>query len=433
MGLYGLREIPQSNLINPAFIPEGELIIGIPFLSSISHSTYSSSFSFNDIFIKKAGSDSLYLNLSSIASKNYTKNFITGYVENDIIYFGLKIKKNGYLSSGIRNRVYSRVMYSTDMIKLLWNGNGNYIGEKLDLTNTFINHDHFLSYYVGYSLVINKNVSLGLRANLNQGLSSIQTVKNELTMRTSAHSDYIYNIDANTGFLVNTSGIVGDSVDGNQSITEYVFNFNNIGFSIDFGGDFKVSERIKLNVSVVDLGFISWKSNLRSYENTNDSVQFSGIYNDININEDVFQAFADSLNELFEIKEFDQKFKTILPTRIYFGIEYYSLNKKNRYSFLFSGIFLKESFSSAFSLGYDRTISERFTFKVNYTYLKYAPLNIGAGLVLNLKPIQIYLITDNILSGFYWSGQKYFNFRFGINLVFAHKRDMKKVEADVID
>ena len=135
------------------------------------------------------------------------------------------------------------------------------------------------------------------------------------------------------------------------------------------------------------------------------------VSNDININEDVFQAFADSLNELFEIKEFDQKFKTILPTRIYFGIEYYSLNKKNRYSFLFSGIFLKESFSSAFSLGYDRTISERFTFKVNYTYLKYAPLNIGAGLVLNLKPIQIYLITDNILSGFYWSGQKYFNFR----------------------
>ncbi len=428
MGLYGLSIVPQSNFSNPAFMPEGKTVIGIPFISSISNSTYSSSFTFNDIFSEKDGSDSLYLNLTDLASKTTSNNYVTEYFENDIIYLGFKIKEKNYLNVGIRNRLYSRAIYSTDLVKLLWNGNANYIGQQLNLSNTFINHDHFISYYVGYSFMVGEKIKLGVRANLNQGLSSIQTAENQILMETASHDQNVFVVNANTMFTVNTSGMATDSTEPDKTASEYIFNFQNIGFSVDFGADFTVSERIKLNFSVVDLGFINWKSGLKSYESKSDNIEFSGIYADISTTEDLFTAYADSLIELIEINEFEQNFKTRLPTRVFAGIEYYGLDKSNRFSAVLSGTFLKNNFSPAVSVGYDKTVSEHFTFKVTYSYLKYAPVNFGAGFVLNFSPVQFYLITDNIVSAFNWSSQKYINFRFGINLIFNKKSGIKKGE-----
>jgi hypothetical protein len=419
IGLYGLRQIPQSNFSNPAFIPDEGLVIGIPFISSISSSTYSSSFSFDDIFTEKSGSDSLFLNLNKLASQNTDNNFVTEYFENDLIYVGLKIREN-YLNFGIRNRLYSRAMYSTDLVKLLWNGNANYINQNLDLTKTLVNHDHFLSYYAGFGFMIGENVSLGIRANLNQGLSSIQTSTNKLNLRTNSHDNNIYSINANAGFLVNTSGLASDSTESGTSATEYLFNFKNLGFSVDFGADIKISERVKINFSVIDLGFINYNSKLKSYENLADSIDFSGIYVDINSTEDFFTAYGDSLEELIDINEFEQSFRTTLPTRIYAGLELYGMDPSNRFSFVFSGTFLKNNFSPAISVGYDKTVSKNFAFNINYSYLKYAPLNLGAGLILNLRPFQFYVLTDNVFSAFKWNGQKYLNFRFGINLIFKY-------------
>lgn len=427
LGIYGLRIIPQSNLSNPAIIPDANLVIGIPFISSISNSTYSSSFSFNDIFTEKANSDSLYLNLSKLASQTTDNNYVTEYFENDLIYVGLKIKDN-YLNFGIRNRLYSRAMYSSDLAKLIWNGNANYIDENINLTNTFVNHDNYLSYYAGFGFMIGKNVSLGIRANLNQGLSSIQTTNNQVILKTISDIENVYSVNANGAFLVNTSGISNDSTEDPYSISDYIFNFNNLGFSVDFGADFKVSERVKINFSVLDLGFINWNSGLKTYENSSENITFSGIYLDINSTEDLINAYGDSLTELIDIKEYEQSFQTTLPTRIFAGFEYYGLDKTNRLSFLFSGTFLKNNFSPAFSVGYDKTVSKNFSVKVNYSYLKYAPLNVGAGLVFNFKPFQFYFLTDNLLSTFYWNGQKYINFRFGINLVFDGSSSIKNGE-----
>ena len=422
LGLYGLRVVPQSNIGNPAFIPEGNAIIGIPFFSSISNTTYSSSFSFNDIFVTKDGSDSLYLNLTRLALKSKENNFITEYIEHDIIYLGLRIKRS-FLNLGIRNRVFSRAMYSNDLVQLLWNGNS--INEVLNLSNTFVNHDHFLSYYAGYAFQIDYNISLGIRANLNQGLSSIQTSNNQLYINTVTHDQNVFSINANTGFLINTSGISTDSTENDISASEYIFNFKNIGFSLDIGAEFRMSESVKINFSILDLGFINWKSNLTSYESSSDYIEFTGIYADINTTEDIFKAYADSINELIDINEKAYKFKTHLPTRIFAGIEYYSFDKSGRLSFVFSGTYLKNNFSPAYSLGYDKTVSKYLTFKLNYSYLKYAPLNFGGGLVINLQSFQFYILTDNILSTFYWNGQRYINLRFGFNLVFKDQTRIK--------
>ena len=415
LNLYGLRVIPQSSFSNPAFIPTGRLYIGIPLISSISNSTYSSSFSFDDIFVPKENSDSLFLNLSRLASSTSENNFVTEYFENDIIYFGIKLNNN-FLNIGVRNRLYSRAIYTTDFVKLLWNGNGNYINEQLNLSNTIINHDHFLSYYVGFGFMIGENVSLGVRGSINQGLSSIETSRNDIIVETVSNEDDVFNLIANTAFTFNTSGVSSDSTEKSKTVSEYIFNFRNIGFSFDIGGDFKVSERVSLNFSVLDLGFINWKSGLKSYESTTDSIEFSGISADINTTEDIFKAYGDSLAELIDINEFEQQYKSKLPTRFFVGLEYYGYDRSSRLSVVFSGTFLKNNFLPAISVAYDKTVSKHFTFKINYSYMQYSPLNLGAGLVFNFSPFQFYFLTDNIMAAFSWSGQQYINFRLGSTL-----------------
>jgi hypothetical protein len=427
MLLYGLRRVPQSNFGNPAFIPEANTVVGVPIISSISNSVYSSSFSFNDIFVEKAGSDSLYLNLNKITNSSSDNNYVTEYFENDLLYLGFKINRS-FLNIGIRNRLYSRAIYATDLVKLAWDGNANYIGEELQLNSTFINHDHFISYYAAFAFAIGNNVNLGVRASLNQGLSSIQTEKNQIVMETANHQENVYSLNANTAFVINTSGLNSDSAKEDFSATDYALNFQNLGFSIDFGGDFKLSERIKLNFSVLDLGFTNWKSNLKTYESTDTNVHFSGIYADISTTEDLFQAYGDSLAELIQINEFEKEYKTQLPTRIFFGFEYYSMDQSNRLSLVFSGTFLKNNFSPAFSVAYDKSVSRHFAFKISYSYLQYAPLNLGLGLVLNLRPVQFYVLTDNVFGAINWSGQRYLNIHFGINLAFTEQSRIKKGE-----
>jgi len=426
MMMYGYRFVPQSNYNNPALIPKGKIAVGIPVLSSISTSTYSSSFSLDDILKDNTSNDSLNLDLSYLISKGKETNLLTEYIDNDILYVGFKLKSN-FLSFGIRDRLYSRFAYSEDLVKLIWNGNASYLDEELNLSSTRVNHDHFLDYYVNFALVLNENISLGIRANLLQGLSSVQTQRNELTLFTNSQGADGYSFDANTSFLINTSGLTSDSTNPG-GVSNYIFNFQNLGFSFDIGADFKVSERLNISFSVLDLGKINWKSNLKSYESNADNVHFSGITVDINSNGDVFEDYLDSITNLVDVNEFEKKYSSSLPTRFYAGLEYYSFDRKNRLSFVFSGILLRQKFSPAFSVGYDRDVSKHFAFKVNYSYLAYAPLNLGAGFSFNFKPFQFYFLTDNIFSTFLWDKQRYLNVRFGINILIPEQNSIPKGE-----
>ena len=408
--LYGFEYVPQSNHLNPAFRPDAKMVIGIPFLSSLSISAYSTSFSFNDLFIESG--DSLYFDLEPVINQAGDNNYISGIFDMDIIYFGYTIKK-GFLTVGIRQRVNVRAFYATDLMKLTWYGNNPYVGQEMDLSPTWVNTDHFNSWYAGYAFPVGKNVELGFRMNINQGISNIQTSRSNLKLLTDESDTSVYAMYAQTDYLVNTSNMTSQSSFGN-----YFADFNNIGMSVDLGATFRVGGHFKINLSFLDLGFLTWQSDLKSYEGTYDKVYFSGIYADPNDkDQDIFQVYSDSLKVLFEPKEFSAPYTSTLPARMMLGAEYYFNDEKSRASFLFSGRMLHGYFEPSFSLGYDMKVSDVFAFKASYTYLRYSPFNIGIGLVVDARPFQFYFMTDNVIAPFNIFGTQYLNFHFGFNLV----------------
>ncbi len=414
---HGFDMIPQSSYTNPAYISDSNTVVGFPLLSSHSASIYSTGFTFSDLFDEHSGSDSLYLNLGNVVGEPGGLNYLTGAVNNDLLHLGFKIKRS-YLNTGIRHRMLVRGFYVNDLVELMWYGNSTSKNREIDISRSNLYADHFVSYYLGLAFPVGNRVSIGARVNVNRGMANISTVYNDTKLLTEENQASAYALYAETKFLVNTSGLSRDSTDGSFNPFSYYYNYRNFGVSLDLGADIRITERVSINVSFLDFGYINWKSGLKSYENKYDTIRFEGIYVDEEVTDNgIMSTYIDSLEAIAEVRELSEPYRSDFPARLIVGAEYYSLDRMDRIGFLFSGRFMEDYFEPSFSLSYDKTLAYYFAFKVAYTYHRFAPFNLGAGVVFNLGPLQLYLLSDNVLSVINYRSQRYVNFHCGINFV----------------
>jgi len=424
---YGMQGIPQSAAQNPAFRPNASLVIGLPVMSSVYAGVYNTAFSFDDIFVTDNQNDSLYFDLSKPASSKVDLNYFRENLTVDLLSVGFNIDKT-FLTIGVRNRLSSRLYYTTDLLRFLWNGNANYVGENLDLSGSGIYEEHLNEYYLGLSFPVSNSIDMGFRVNFLQGLSNINTSASQLTLLTNTNNQSGFDFVAQTDFNIETSEIanlISDSIE--FSPTDYLLSFHNVGFSLDAGVNVRFGDQFTLQASVVDLGRIYWYGNPKSYSSEEKEITFDGIEYDFNADngDDAFTTYLDSLGSLLHVNESNEIYSTSMRAKVFLNGQYCSLNKKNRINLLFAGRFLEESFEYALSFGYTYAPSDKFALKLNYSYLKYAPLNVGLCFYFTFKPFQIYVATDNVMSFFKWSAQKYGNFHFGINILIPSHSKIK--------
>ncbi len=425
---YGLGGIPQASAQNPAFRPHASLVIGLPGISSVSAGAYNTSFSFDDIFVEKPTDDSLHLDLTRPIGSKADINYFSENIAVDLLMLGFKIDRT-FLSMGIRNRLTSRVYYTTDLLKFVWQGNADYINQQFNLTGSGVYQEHLNNYYLGLSFPVAYGVDMGVRVNFLQGLSNIATQTPQLALLTRTSQQTGYELIAKTDFQVHTSGFsqfLSDSV--NFSPVDYFLAFNNIGFSLDVGINARIGDQFTVQASVTDFGKIYWYGNPETYNSGADEVNFSGVEYDFTTDNEnsPAQVYLDSLSNLLHIKESKNIYTTALRTKVFVNGQYNTLNKKNRFNLLFAGRFLEESFEYALSVGYTFAPSEKFAVKLNYSYLKYAPLNLGLGFYFTFKPFQIYFVTDNVAAFIYPTAQKYAGVHVGINILIpsTYKNDI---------
>jgi hypothetical protein len=425
---YGLKGIPQSSNLNPAFKPNASLVFGLPVISSVNAGIYNTAFSFNDIFVQHPGDDSLYFNLTRPINSKSSSNYLSESFSVDLLSVGFRAG-NGFMTVGIRNRVNARFYYTPDLLRFLWNGNGGYIGEQLFLSGTALYEEHFNDYYAGISFPVGYNVDVGIRAHFLQGLSNISTGRSNLTLLTEPDNVTGYRLTAQTDFSVETSGIndlLSDSTD--FSPVDYFMNFGNIGYSFDVGIDARMGEQFVLQASVTDLGQLFWYGNPKNYSSSEAEVTFNGIDYDFSAENEsnAFETYMDSLGNLLEVKEDARVYQSFLRTSMFLNGQYITLDEKHVFNLLFAGRFLEQSFEFALSAGYTFMPSDKFAFKLSYNYLKYAPLNLGLGFYFNFKPFQLYFTTDNVAGLFYIYGQHYADFHFGLNILipYQYKNDI---------
>lgn len=419
--LHGFRDVQQSSFLNPAFTSGATVVVGFPMLSNFSTGLIAPEGGLSNFIPKKTGSDSLSLDLSKLINNNQPEDKITEFIDMDILFAGFKLGSS-FISIGVRQRVFAQAILDKDLLKLVANGNSQYVNQTLDLSKTAVTEYHLMDYHVGISVPVGDKFRVGARFHVLQGLSGINTKNNGISLKTVQNGNGDFEIYARTDFLLNTSGLPDSN---NFNPGNYLLNFGNLGFSVDLGVDVQVTKQIWVNASILDWGKVYYRSNTKNYSSVNSNIHFNGADINFNNNNNPSGSIGDTLKKLFDVREESRNYSIKLPTRIIVGGEYYTKDMLNDFSFLFSGRFFNNYFEPAVSMGYTRFVSGHFSFKLNYTWIKEAPVNFGTALAVNFFPFQFYVYSDNVTGLFQWDRQKYVQAGFGLNIRLAPRNTRK--------
>jgi len=448
LSIYHLQSIPQSSYSNPALMPECKVHVGIPALSSLYFGFGNGGFNVNDVFYNRPD-DSVGINLNKVVDGLGKRNYLSFKAQVEVISFGFKVKQN-YFNFSTTEKVSFRFGYPKDFMSLLWRGNAQFIGGEADFKGLGVNHIHYREFAAGYARKIDDKLTVGGRAKLLFGYSNIWTKGNS---KATLHvADSSYDLTAKSYFHINSSipqHWYEDEADlpTTFSIKNYLINTDNRGLAFDFGAQYKFSDKLTLSASVLDLGMIRWKSDVRNFRNLDKTTSFT--FKGIDINEffnksdsaigERLEKMLDSIANIFNITETEKAYNAPLNSIAKIGVVY-NMSPKDRLGLLIHGDFFNRTVHPAFTLSYNRKLGQMVDIATTYSINNRSWLDLGVGVSLNLGALQIYAIGDNAL-GFLINDKYIFsndnggsssfvfpaysrntNIHIGMNLVFGYRK-----------
>lgn len=430
--LIVLKDVPQARYYDAGYFPKYSSNFGIPVLSNITVTASSSGFAMKDFFETKnrIGFSGL---IAGLENKNYL-NVGTGI---DLFTLGFKIKKN-YFSFNVTPKVDFNLGYNKNLFKFLIEGNGGFVGQTISFDGTGFDISAYNEFGLGFSREINEKLSVGGRLKVLLGIANLSGDFDEVSLHT-ANDDF--EITASSTFSINQYGnhLMNDSLADAWGAA--AVNPSNLGFGVDFGGSYNLSEKLNVFASVIDLGYLSWKDyGQRSY-NDGASFSFGGVPYSSSSSSDssqeessYFEELSDSLQNVFSLKEERVSYTTALKTKVFIGANY-KLNKYFDADAVAYGRFFGKKFYPSLMLGVGANLGSWFRLKLSYAATNKSYDNFGAGVVLNLGAFQIYTAVDNLYGLTQVDYAKNLSGSFGINFVIGknsdkEKNEIKKREAD---
>ncbi len=437
--IHLMQIIPQSSYTNPAFKPVANWYFGFPALSSLYVGVGHSGFAYRDL-IHRLSNGSLGIMMdNSVIDKLGKINYISANVMEELVAFGFKQKKN-YFNFSITEKASLRFSYPREIASLVLIGNGQYIGKTADLSGLGVNAAYYREYAIGFARdvkIMNQDFVFGGRVKYLKGLMNIYTKRNNLSWKIN-EEDFTYT--AQTDFLVNVTlpenvfdTTNNDSTNNNNndfSAGDYLFNKSNTGYGLDLGAYYKYNDRFSFGASLLDFGYIKWKSGggseVRNYSSSVESFKFDGV--DINqffnqsdsVVSEKMNKVMDSIADIFKIQETQNSYTAPLPAKMYIsGI--YTLTPHDRVGLLIRNEFFNKRPHPSFTVSYNKQFFNMLSATASYSIMNRGYMNIGFGLALNLGPWQTYVTTDNLYCLFDPEGTRNVNMHFGFNFIFGYK------------
>ena len=420
--LYFMHDIHQSNLLNPAIQNRCKLFIGLPALSSI-YFNFSTGVSYNDIFTKNSVTNKYDPDIDKLITKLHTTNYLSANINLNLISLGYKYKDDYYFTFDVSEKASIRGGIPKDLFRILWQGNTPFEGGRANFDNLGVD----VSYYHELALGVSKKMSditVGVRGKMLMGIANI-TSKTNIGLLSDAST---FNLKFNSDILINTSGPITISqnqdstiktpeFNENESITDILLNTKNLGMALDAGVIYNMNDYISLSASVIDLGFIRWKSNLHNISQTG-SFTYTGP--DLSDTTNYISQLMDSIkNSLKPDPITHTSYTSRLTTKIYFGGTY-KLNKMLSFGVLSRSEISPIRITQAFTLSANTNLLKFLSTTVSYTINDNGFDNIGFGLGIKGGPLQFYLVSDNL--PIWLQNTNNLDLRFGFNLLFGCKK-----------
>ena len=427
--MYSMTKMGQAHYENPAYHANGNVYIGIG-LGSHSFGVNHSGFRLNKVIVPRGYDDSLTIDQEALKKSLWKRNYIMADIRNELFGLGITVKKN-YFSLSVTNRIMSTIIYPKDLIVLALEGNGrSLLGERANLDGLGAQIDGYVEYALGYNREINDKLRVGGRLKFLSGYANLSTKKSKLGLTTDEET-FDLTLDgkfkfASSGF---SSALSLDSSNDEGFDYKNAFNFKNFGMAVDLGATYKITDKIEVSASLLDLGFVRWKTQIASYETDNLDFRFEGV--DLNAflqdSTDYIDRLADSLLSKVDKDFTHDPYSSALSARFYLGAKYHVTDWFSAGITSYNQI-VNNRLRSALILSGTIQLKNWIGFTANYSTYGRSWGNIGLGLTLRGGPIQFYVMTDNILGVNYY-GTKNIHASFGINLLIG-KPDKDKVTQD---
>lgn len=413
---YGFDALPQSSYYNPGLQTKNRFYIGIPGASGINLNYENKAFGLLDLFEK--GTD-INENFDRVIGDLDDKDFLRLYTKVDVLDFGFKTKV-GNFSAGVYTETNLYMDYPVEALKLFRFNGSNYLGEDLSFENVNVEGSAHLAAHIGFQKTfLDDKLSIGVRYKRLFGLAHGFTKKLDVGITRIDN----FNLNINTNATIRTSGIADNE-----------FSTDNAGNAIDFGATYQLTDKISLGASVIDLGSITWKTNLVNYT-ASGSYNYSGVDVDLNSDDPFDDSFDRIIDELEEELNFDEEevtdsYTTALPTRVILNGSY-QLTDKSSFIGVYNLQTVRRNSIHNFSVNYYYQMSRHFQVMSSVTINGVQP-KLGAGFAARLGYLQLYMMTDNLIHSIDYGNLKSLNFAFGLNISVPDKKD-KSMDADAFE
>ncbi len=411
LGTHFMTDIWQSTHTNPAFVTKKKWTVALP---SLYYDFTHNGGTINDIYTTKNGQNSI--DFGNFIDLLDPQNELNAHLNIPILGLAYQVNDNLNINIGYQTRFQTSINYPKELAGVLWYGNANYIGETIEIGPQL----DLLSYNelaIGATYQHNK-WTIGGKLKYLSGNGTITTDEHYASLFTS---DDVYQLTLETDYSIRTSDFI--EINGFDDVNlSFDRNLGSVfskhsGFGLDLGLRYQVNDKLELNASVMDFGSINW-DNARSYHSQGQT-EYDGVdVTNYLLSDTVeFELKLDTLEEIFAFEESQISLSTRLTERYFLGANY-KINEK----LTVGGVYLLQrsplSTTSAFSLSARMQILKMLTLGVNYSSRNEQFDNLGLNLLVQLGPVQLYAMTDQVLGAFVPNNSTNLNLRTGLNLQF---------------
>lgn len=425
LSTHFLRHTWQAHRTNPAFFPDYEMVVGLP---GVYNSLQVENLTYNTLFVEGADGKRM-LNVDQAILEMEGRNVIRENLDIETLSLGARFGPLG-LSLSHTFRFNAFMDYPRTLPQLIWQGNAQFIGEEIEFAPD-IDVLGYQEFALGAMVELGDAIVIGGRAKLLSGVGSVNSSRDQLRLTTDSE---VYQLTLDADYQVNSaSSLTYDGFDDIQTSFDFsTFSAEdlftgNTGFAFDLGAHIKLG-KLEIAASVLDIGGIDWDEDVNNYS-LRGTYEYEGLDFAQRIFDDStsFGSVLDTLEQIYEVEESAEAFRTTLPTRFYL-----SATLRLRDNWTVGGLIFSERYrGNTYPAAAISTNLDVFPF-LNvggiYAWRNNRFDNFGVNATLKAGPVQLVAATDNILTVFQPKDSNASHLRLGLNLLFA-PRDSKMKDA----
>ena len=437
---YFLEGATYRHQLNPAFMGERNYI-SMPMLGNMNLGT-SSNVGLTDFIYKFDDPTGKYDLTTFMSSAVGRDEFLGNLKTNNRINtnLGLTILSAGFHAWGGFNTIELNMKSNTsfnlpyELFNFMKTGMDQ---EVYHIKNFAVNSNNYLELVLGHAHKVNDRLTIGAKLKLLAGAANVDAKIDQMDITLSGDKwEIMANGTLNTAVA---NGYYKTKIDNPGEINGFDYDKPNVGgygAGVDLGATYQLADNLTLSASALDLGFISWKNNLKGVTRNNEPFIFNGFTNiavdpedgDPNSVDTQFENMKDDLKDMAKFyDEGKTKRTTMLATTINVGAEY----AFPFYDKLSLGVLSTTRINNPYTWTQAMVAANVrplrwFDASVNYSYSTFGP-NLGWMLNFHPKGITFFVGSDrmitNVTPQYIPTNNANTNICLGFNIAFGRHRD----------